>query len=70
VLEDPEQLVDRVRAEGVEHVGPVEGDADRAVRAGAVVGEVGEVLEPRDVVPGLRVEGLGHSRHGAHAPRH
>ena len=71
MLEDPEQLVDGVRTERVEHVGPVEGDPDRAVRLRPVVGQVGQVLEARDVVPGLRVEGLRHSverSHGATVP--
>ena len=31
VLEDAQQLVDRVRPEGVEDVGPVERDPDRAL---------------------------------------
>ena len=71
MLEDAEQLVDGVRAERVQHVGPVEGDPDRAVRLRAVVGEVGQVLEAWYVVPGPRVEGLRHSverSHGATVP--
>ena len=58
VLEHPQQLVDGVRPERVEHVGPVERDPDRAVRPGPVVGQVGEVLEAGDVVPRLGVEDL------------
>ena len=54
VLEDPQQLVDGVRPEGVEHVGPVEGDPDGAVLAGPVVGEVGQVLEAGHGVPRRR----------------
>ena len=53
MLEDAEQLVDGVRAERVEHVGPVEGDPDRAVRLRPVVGQVGQVLEAGDGVPGV-----------------
>ena len=46
MLEGAQQLVDGVRAERVEHVGAVEGDPDGAVRLRAVVGQVGQVLEP------------------------
>src|SRR3954454_7496255 len=58
VLEDPEQLVDRVWTERVQHVGPVEGDPHGAVRPRSVVGEVAQVLEPGHVVPLGRVEDL------------
>ena len=51
VLQDAQQLVDGVRPERVEHVGPVEGDPDRAVLAGPVVGQVGQVLEAGDRRP-------------------
>src|SRR5699024_5044978 len=66
VVEDPVELVDGVRSEGVAHLGPVEGDPDDAVdpaRAGvAVVSDVGEVLEALDGAPLIRVErcGRGH----------
>ena len=50
MLERGDQLVDRLRAEGVAHLGPVEGDADDAGVHGAVVGEVGEV-EALDRLP-------------------
>jgi hypothetical protein len=66
VVEHLQQLVDRVRAERVEHVGPVERDPHGAVRAGAVVGDVGEVLEAGHLVPGGRVEGLGHTGERTH----
>ena len=66
VLEDAQQLVDRVRPERVEHVGAVERDPHRAVRPGPVVGEVGQVLEPGDVVPVGRVEDLADSVDRAH----
>ena len=66
VLEDPQQLVDGVRPERVEHVGAVEGDPDRAVRDRPVVGQVGQVLEPGDRTPGLGVEDLGHTLDGTH----
>ena len=58
MLEHPEQLVDGVRPERVEHVGPVERDPDRAVGLRAVVGQVGQVVEAGDGVPGLGVEDL------------
>ena len=67
VLEDAQQLVDRVRPERVEHVGAVEGDPDGAVRAGPVVGQVGQVLEAGDVVPVGRVEDLADSLDRTHA---
>ena len=69
VLERAQQLVDGVRAERVEHVGPVEGDAYGAVLAGAVVGQVGEVLEARHHVPGLRVEDLADALDRTHGAR-
>ena len=43
VLERGDQLVDRLRPEGVAHLGPVEGDPDDARVDGPVVGDVGEV---------------------------
>ena len=69
VLEGAQQLVDRVRAERVEHVGPVEGDPDGAVLAGAVVGQVGQVLEAGHHVPGLGVEDLADALDRTHAAR-
>ena len=69
VLEDPQQLVDGVRAEGVEDVGPVERDPDRAVGPRPVVGQVGQVLEARDVVPLLGVEDLADALDRAHGGR-
>jgi hypothetical protein len=48
------QLVDRVRSEGVAHLGAVEGDTDGADLPGAVIGDVGEV-EPGYLAPGGRV---------------
>src|SRR5699024_2856444 len=55
VVECAVELVDGVRAEGVAHLGAVEGDADDAVPAlrahVAVVGDVGEVLEALDRLP-------------------
>ena len=66
MLHHGEQLVDGVRPEGVEHVGAVEGDAHRAVRLGAVVGQVGESLEAGDLVPLLGVEDVGHAVDRAH----
>src|SRR5690606_11687179 len=79
VVEHPVELVDGVRAEGVAHLGAVEGDAhDRQVAHAvgaaldaAVVGDVGEV-EALDVAPALRVEDLRYSlRNGdvGHPPR-
>src|SRR5262249_10324426 len=41
VVERLVQFVDRVRAEGVADLGPVEGDTDRTGVHGAVVGDVG-----------------------------
>ena len=63
VVERGVQLVDGVRAEGVADLGPVEGDAHRAVVDGAVVGDVVEV-EAGHLAPGCRVEQLGD--HGPH----
>ncbi len=51
------QLVDGVRAERIAHLGPVECDADGALRDMTVVGDVGEVLEPRNGAPQFRIEG-------------
>jgi len=78
VLQRPVELVDRVRAERVAHLGPVEGDphggqvdvgaARGRARAGAdmpVVGDVGEV-ETLDLAPAGRVEDRAHGC-GAHA---
>ena len=48
VDERAQQLVDRAGAEGVEHVGPVEGDADRAVVTRAVVCLLYTSPSPRD----------------------
>ena len=50
-----------LRAERVAHLGPVEGDAHRAVLDGAVVGDVVEV-EAGHLAPGRRVEQLGDHR--------
>src|SRR5699024_9823002 len=62
VVERAVQLVDGVRAEGVAHLRPVEGDADDAVGAAlagvAVVGDVVEV-ESLNLAPGGGVEDLG-----------
>ena len=51
------KLVDRVGAEGVPDLRPVEGDADRSRADGTVVGDIGEG-EPLDGVPPLRFEDL------------
>ena len=63
VVQRAVQLVDRVRAEGVAHLGAVERDADDAVltlRAHvAVVRDVGEVLEPRHGAPLVGAERIG-----------
>ena len=45
-------VVDRMRPERVEYLGPVEGDPDRALVHRPVIGDVGQILE---------------TRHGAHA---
>ena len=47
-------------------VGAVERDAHGAMRAGAVVGDVGEVLEAGHLVPRGGVERLGHTGQGTH----
>src|SRR5665647_1870011 len=79
VVEHPVQLVDRVRAEGVAHLGPVERHPDHGeVPWGAggpvdapVVGDVGQVTESVDVPPPRRVERLGHlSGQAGIAPGH
>ena len=78
VVERAVELVDGVRAEGVEHLGTVEGDAhDPGLRVRAtghgpasVVGDVGQV-EALDGRPLARVEDLGHgalARLAAHGP--
>src|SRR5690606_14018593 len=79
VVHDPVQLVDGVRAERVAYLRPVERDAHdgQVPRLGAaavdaaVVREVGQVLEPGDGAPPLRVERrgdlLGQFGAGAHA---
>ena len=67
VLEDAQQLVDRVWPERVEHVGAVEGDPDGPVGACPVVGQVGQVLEGGDRVPVGRVEDLADSLDRTHA---
>ena len=59
VVEGPVELVDRVRSEGVQDLGAVEGDPHGAQPTGAVVGDVREV-EPRHDVPRGRVEDGGH----------
>ena len=64
--------VEDVDAVALVRVGAVEGDPYGAVRAGPVVGQVREVLEPRDLLPRLGVEDPGHSldrAHGRHASR-
>lgn len=53
------QLVDRMGAEGIAHFRPVERDAHGALVDMPVIGDVGEVLEPGDGPPQLRVEGHG-----------
>src|SRR5699024_12688498 len=58
VVEGAVELVDGVRAEGVEDLRPVEGDPHAADVLGPVVGEVGEILEAGYHLPGPRVEGL------------
>ena len=69
MLEHPQQLVDGVRPERVEHVGSVEGDPDRAVLHRPVVGEVGQVLEAGHGVPGGGVEDLRHPVDRSHGRR-
>ena len=66
VVEHPVELVDGVRPEGVEHLGPVEGDAHAAQADGPVVGDVGEVLEAGHLLPGVGVEGLADTGDRAH----
>jgi endonuclease/exonuclease/phosphatase family metal-dependent hydrolase len=67
VLQRGDQLVDGLRAEGVAHLGPVEGDPDDAGVDGPVVGDVGEV-EPLDRLPRRAVEDLGDVVAGGHDP--
>ena len=57
MVEGADQLVDGMRPEGVANLGPVEGNANRAVLDGAVLRDVGE-LEPVDRFPCGRVEKL------------
>jgi hypothetical protein len=66
VVEHAVELVDGVRAEGVEHLGAVEGDAHTPQVDRAVVGDVGEVLETGHLRPGSGVERLAHSGDRAH----
>ena len=68
MLEHAEQLVDRVRPEGVEHIGPVEGDAHGAVGLGAVVRQVGQVLETRHVSHASASNDPGDTVDRAHGP--
>jgi hypothetical protein len=68
VVHHPVQLVDGVRAEGVAHLRPVEGDAHHGQVAllltgpvdAPVVRDVREPLEAGDEPPPGGVEGLGH----------
>ena len=72
VVEHPVELVDGVRPERVEHLGPVERHAHAAQAHGSVVGDVGEVLEAGHLLPGVGVEGLadtGDRAHGRKASR-
>jgi hypothetical protein len=66
------ELVDGVRAEGVQHLRPVEGDPHDATgrphRGGAVVGDVGE-RESGHLGPGRGVEGVADVGKAAHAER-
>jgi hypothetical protein len=55
VIEGQVQLIHRLRAEGVAHLGPVEGDAHGALVLGAVVGDVLEIKAGNFIPPG-RVE--------------
>ena len=54
VVEGAVQLVDGVGAEGVAHLGPVEGDAHRAGVDGPVVGDVGQLAQ---LVDGRQADG-------------
>ena len=67
VLEARVELVDGVRAERVAHLGTVERDPHRALVDGAVVGDVGQVVESRHGLPGRRVEDRRHHGLVAHA---
>ena len=66
MVQGGDQLVDGLRAEGVAHLGPVEGDPDDAGVDRAVVGQVVEV-EALDRLPGGAVEDLGDVVAGGHA---
>ena len=71
MVEGPIELVDGVGPERVADLRPVERDTNRAGRLRPVVGDVGEVEAGHDL-PGIRIEGLGHSfivGHGRHANR-
>ncbi len=60
MVEDGDELVDRVRAERVAHLGPVERHPDHRRAPGAVVRDVGQV-EAGDRLPELGVERLVHA---------
>jgi hypothetical protein len=51
VLEDAQQLVNRVRPKRVEDVRPIECDAHCPVCLGPVVRQISQVFEARDLVP-------------------
>jgi len=59
VVEDAQQLIDRVRSEGIEDVRPVERDPYRPVGLRTVVRQVGQILETGDRIPRGRVEDVG-----------
>jgi 3-deoxy-D-manno-octulosonic-acid transferase len=63
VVERAIQLVDRLRAEGVAHLGAVEGDTRDATGDVVVVAEVGELGEALDPGPAAGVEELGNLDH-------
>ena len=72
MVERAVELVDGVRAEGVEHLGAVEGHAHAAQPDRPVVGDVGEVVEAGHLLPRTGVEGLadaGDRTHGGKAIR-
>src|SRR5690606_23838494 len=64
VVERSVELVDRVRPEGVAHLGPVEGDPHAAQLDVPVVGDVGEV-EALHLAPLCGVERVGRRLCGA-----
>ena len=67
MIETPSEFVDGMRTEGISDFGSIESNSHGPVFSRTVVGDVGEGLEPRNVIPLVGVEDLGN--HGGDITR-